>query len=170
MTELKEYINKSLQVEQQGNDASRQSRINFFKEKVEELYRLVNEELLADLREDGLFDAKYEDEDIFEEGLGKYNTRSMLVTLGHLHVELRPYGTEVIGARGRIDMWVNDNDESAMLILVPVAVNSPKDIFNNDAHDWVWKMVERKISKVSYLQLTSDVFQKKILTLASLSV
>ena len=83
MTELKEYIRKSLEEGQQNQDESRQGRINFFKEKVEELYRLVNDRLLADLREEGLFSVSYEDEDIVEEGLGKYNTRSMLMKMGY---------------------------------------------------------------------------------------
>ena len=156
--------------EPQGNEVSRQQRINFYIERVEDLYRLVNNDLLADLREDGLFESTYIDTDIVEDGLGKYSTRSMLVKMGHLRVELRPYGTEVIGARGRVDMWVNDNDESAMLILVPNNVNSPQEPIRSDAQDWVWKLVERKISRVSYQQLTSDLFQKKILTLASLSI
>lgn len=170
MTELKDYIRRSLDAQAQVNEASRQQRINFYTEKVEDLYSLVNNELLADLREEGLVEVYYEDETIIEDGLGRYNTRSMLVKMGRLHVELRPYGTDVIGARGRVDMWVNDNDESAMLILVPNVVTTPKEPINPDAQDWVWKMVERKISRVSYQLLTSDVFQKKILTLASLSV
>ena len=170
MTELKEYIRRSLHAGQQDDGNSRQARINFFRTKVEELYRLVDEVLLQDLREDGLVNATYNDEDIFEDSLGRYTTRSMLVRMGSLKVELRPYGTEVIGARGRVDMWVNENDESAMLILVPTNVDNPKIPVINTAQDWVWKLVERKISKVSYLQLTPDVFQKKILTLASLAV
>ena len=72
MTELKEYIRKSVEAGLQNQEASRQARINFYKEKVEELYRLVNENLLADLHEEGLFHVSYEDEDIFEEGLGRY--------------------------------------------------------------------------------------------------
>lgn len=170
MTELKEYIRKSLESGAQNTDDSRQKRINFFKSKVEELYKLVIEDFLADLREEDLFNVSYEDEEIVEEGLGKYNTRSMLVRMGHLKVEMRPYGTEVIGARGRIDMWVNDSDENAMLILVPSNVDSPRKPINRTDQDWVWKIVERKISKISYQTITSDLFQKKILSLASLSV
>lgn len=170
MTELKDLIRKSLEGKNLVDDNSRQSRINFFKEKVEDLYRLVNDNLLADLREENLYQTTFEDEEIIEEGLGKYNTRTMLITMGRMRVELRPYGTEVIGARGRIDMWVNNNDESAMLILVPTDVDSPKKLIENSNTQWVWKMVERKISKVTYQVLTSDIFQKKILSLASLAV
>ena len=170
MTELKEYIRKSLEAGNAVVDESRQSRINFYKEKVEELYRLVEEKLLADLRSEDFFSTSYEDEEIVEESLGKYNTRSMRIQMGRLIVELRPYGTDVIGARGRVDMWVNDYDESAMIILVPSDVDNPKKPISSTAHDWVWKLVERRFSKVNYCQLTSDVFQKKILTLASLTV
>lgn len=170
MTELKDLIRKSLEGNNLVDDNSRQSRINFFKEKVEDLYRLVNDNLLADLREENLYQTTFEDEEIIEEGLGKYNIRTMLITMGRMRVELRPYGTEVIGARGRIDMWVNNNDESAMLILVPTDVDSPKKLIENSNPQWVWKMVERKISKVTYQVLTSDIFQKKILSLASLAV
>ena len=170
MTELKEYIRKSVEAGLQNQEASRQARINFYKEKVEELYRLVNENLLADLHEEGLFQVSYEDEDIFEEGLGRYNTRSMLIKMGALNVELRPYGTVVIGARGRVDMWVNNNEESAMLILVPATADTPQKPIIGTEQEWVWKMVERKVSKVSYTPLTSDMFQKKILSLASLYV
>lgn len=170
MTELKEYIRRSLETGLQDNVESRQARINFFRARVEELYKLVNDDLLADLREDGLFTVSYEDDEIVEDGLGRYNTRSMLITLGRLKVELRPYGTDVIGARGRIDMWVNDNEESVLLLLVPENVDGPQKPINYNAPTWVWKIVERKISKVSYKNLTSDVFQNKILSLASLSV
>jgi hypothetical protein len=170
MTELKEYIRKSVEAGLQNQEASRQARINFYKEKVEELYRLVNENLLADLHEEGLFHVSYEDEDIVEEGLGRYNTRSMLIKMGALNVELRPYGTMVIGARGRVDMWVNNNEESAMLILVPATADTPQKPIIGTEQEWVWKMVERKVSKVSYTPLTSDMFQKKILSLASLYV
>ena len=170
MTELKEYIRKSLQAGDQNREASRQSRINFFTTKVEELYKLVTEDLLADLREEDLFSTSYEDEDIVEDGLGRYNTRSLVIRMGGLKLELRPYGTEIIGARGRVDMWVNDSDESTMLILVPSDVNVPKHYDGNMVQDWEWKMVERRLSKVAYLPLTSDLFQKKILLLASVPV
>lgn len=170
MTELKDLIRKSLEEKSQVDDISRQSRINFFKEKVESLYRLVNENLLADLREENLYQTTFEDEEIMEDGLGKYNIDTMLITMGRMRVELRPYGTEVIGARGRIDMWVNNNDESAMLILVPHDVSCPQNPINKDVQTWEWKMVERKNTRVSYLSLTPEVFQKKILTLASLAV
>lgn len=170
MTELKEYIRKSMEAGQQNQGVSRQERINFYKEKVEDLYRLVNEDLLADLHEEGLFSVSYEDEDIVEEGLGKYNTRSMLIKMGAINVEFRPYGMVVIGARGRVDMWVNNSDESAMLILVPANADSPQKPVDGAEQEWVWKMVERKVSKVTYLPLTSDMFQKKILSLASLYV
>lgn len=169
MTELKDYIRRSLQTGAQDNTVSRQCRINFFKAKVEELYTLVTEDLLADLREEEFVKASYEDEEIIEEGIGKYNIRSMLVRMGNLRVELRPYGTEVIGARGRVDMWVNNYEECVMLILVPNDVDSPKKLSNNTDGNWVWKMVERRLARVSYQQLTSDLFQKKILSLASLS-
>lgn len=168
MTELKEYVRRSIEAGQQNHDESRQARINFYKEKVEELYRLVDENLLADLHEEGLYSVSYENEDIVEESLGRYNTRSMLIKMGRLNVELRPYGTEVIGARGRVDMWVNDSDESAMLILVPANTDSPQKLIDGTEQEWVWKMVERKVSKVTYLQLTSDMFQMKILALASI--
>ena len=170
MTELKEYIRKSLEAGNMAEDNSRQARINFFKEKVEDLYRLVNENLLADLRDEDLYRSSYEDEEIVEDGLGKYNTRTMLITMGRLRVELRPYGTEVIGARGRVDMWVNNNDENAMLILVPSDVDCPQKPISDSEQQWEWKMVERRISKVTYRPLTSDLFQKKILSLASLTV
>lgn len=170
MTELKEYIRKSIEEGQQNQDVSRQERINFFKEKVEDLYRLVNDNLLADLHEEGLYSVSYEDEDIVEEGIGRYTTRSMLMKMGSLNVELRPYGTVVIGARGRVDMWVNDGDESAILILVPTNSDGPQTSVVGTEHEWVWKMVERKVSRVTYLPLTSDMFQKKILSLASLYV
>ena len=67
-------------------------------------------------------------------------------------------------------MWVNDNEESVLLLLVPENVDGPQKPINYNAPTWVWKIVERKISKVSYKNLTSDVFQNKILSLASLSV
>lgn len=170
MTELKEFIRKSVEGSNTQNDDSRQSRIAFFKSKVEDLYRLVDKTLLADLHEEDLCQVSYEDDEIIEEGLGKYNINTMKVKMGRLSVELRPYGTEVIGARGRVDMWVNNNEESAMLILVPSDVDSPKKSINNSNQDWVWKMVERRMSKVTYQVLTSDLFQKKILSLASLAV
>ena len=90
--------------------------------------------------------------------------------MGAINVEFRPYGMVVIGARGRVDMWVNNSDESAMLILVPANADSPQKPVDGAEQEWVWKMVERKVSKVTYLPLTSDMFQKKILSLASLYV
>ena len=66
---------------------------------------------------------KYEEIALFEEKLGGYKTKKMILDVGGEKVELRPIGTILIAAKGRID--IEGPKGKVRILLVPQDADGP---------------------------------------------
>lgn len=87
-------------------------------DKLDELYRMI-EDWLKDVD----IKIEYEDIELFEQRLGKYRTKKMVLDVGGERVELRPIGTIIIGAKGRVD--VEGPRGKVKIVLVPKDAEGP---------------------------------------------
>ncbi|MHB8057272.1 MAG: hypothetical protein ACYDHC_05185 [Desulfuromonadaceae bacterium] len=98
---------------------------------LEQLYSIF-EECLSEYTKKGAVDIQYQDVEISEENLGTYSARLMTIKLGNEQIKLKPIGTNLIGAKGRVDM--TGRLGSAMLILVDSRMKSASDHIKITVH------------------------------------
>jgi len=83
---------------------------------VEELYSQI-EEWFRDLLEQGLMAVRRTPKELSEEYLGTYQIEVLQIEMGDTTVVLDPVGRNIIGATGRIDMYVRGYRDDAMLLI-----------------------------------------------------
>jgi len=122
--DFEDFLNK---VEQEKSETP---TIDWNKEKdewlayLEKLYTIF-EECLSEYAKKGVVAIQYQDIEISEENIGVYPARSMIIKLGNEQIKLKPIGTNLIGAKGRVD--ITGRVGSAMLILVDSRMKSASD-------------------------------------------
>lgn len=92
---------------------------------VEKLYHHI-EKWLKVYKDKELLDFQYDNIDLEEEDIGKYQIRQMRIKLPDEEVKLTPLGTMLIGAFGRIDL--ESNSRTIPLILIDKDIDHP--VFN----------------------------------------
>lgn len=113
---------------------------------------------------------------LHEEQLGSYTADQLDIVLGRQVVRLKPIGTYLIGARGRVDM-VGPRG-SARFVVVPPASEKPNFSVtvsvageNNKStpepkrvppEEWVWKIATLP-PRVMYLELTPESFRETLI-------
>jgi hypothetical protein len=122
--DFEDFLNK---VEQEKSETP---TIDWNKEKdewlayLEKLYTIF-EECLSEYSKKGIVAIEYQDIEIIEENIGTYQARSMIIKLGNEQIKLKPIGTNLIGAKGRVD--ITGRVGSVMLILVDSRMKSASD-------------------------------------------
>lgn len=110
-----------------------------------------------------------------EDQLGSYKADQLEITIGRQLVRLKPVGTFLIGARGRVDM-VGPRG-SVRFLVVPPASNKPtfkvivsiageeRKTPGEPEHipfeEWVWKIATLP-PQITYLNLTSESFREAL--------
>jgi hypothetical protein len=98
----------------------------------------------------------------FEENIGVYKVKTATVKIGSNIVKFDPVGTNLIGARGRIDMIGPHG--MIRFLLVDEAAKGPR-VFRGGVHrikedteiKWAWKIATDP-PNIQYLDLNEDVF------------
>lgn len=153
-----------------------QETIDKYRKRVEELYSLIADNWLHENVEDGLISLKREPVTIREERLGEYKVDSLIITIDRNKILLKPYGTILIGTRGRID--ISCRMRSGMFILtgenvtsprahIVVTVNGEKPRKSKEAEEpgnEVWKFVDRS-GMMRYVSLDKKTFQQILMAL-----
>ena len=110
--------------------------------------------------------------DIHEENIGTYEVDTLNITVGNQTITLTPIGTNLIGAKGRIDM-VGSNG-TVIFILVPKDANNPKisvqirsqnepqKTQQQTTSTWTWK-ISTPPPRISYLELEEESFQAALM-------
>jgi hypothetical protein len=101
-----------------GSEAAthRQARIKAWQRRVEGLLNDIDHWLLP-LIQSGSLTTRRDEVDVHEENLGNYPIASEVIELGARSLTLRPAGTLVVGALGRVD--ISGPNGRALLLLVP---------------------------------------------------
>lgn len=174
MKELKEK--KENAAKTAANTFNSQERIDQYKKRVEELYNLITEDWLHKNVEDGLITIAREPVTIREEMLGNYEVDSLIITIDGKRILLKPYGTILIGTRGRVD--ISCRMRNGMFILtgenvtsprahVVVTVNGERPRRRKEAEEpgkEVWKFVNRS-GMMQYVSLDKKTFQQILMAL-----
>ena len=174
MKELKEK--KENAEKTAANSFNPQERIDRYKKRVEELYSQITEDWLRKNVEDGLITITREAVTIREELLGSYEVDSLIITIDEKKILLRPYGTILIGTRGRVD--ISCRMRNGMFILTGENVTSPranivvtvngerprrKKVAEEPGKE-VWKFVNRS-GMMQYVSLDKKSFQQILMAL-----
>ncbi len=88
-----------------------------FIEKVEELYKQIENDYLKKYIESGKIEIKRKKVHIPEEHIGDYYIDKLIITIGDKKVILNPIGANIIGGYGRVD--IEGEAGTIKLILVP---------------------------------------------------
>lgn len=142
--------------------------------KLDELYTLVGKSLDAYVKSEDVVINRVQ-VDIHEEQLGTYKAYQLEILLGRQLVQLKPVGTFLIGARGRVDMIGPRG--SVRFVIVPPAAKKPNirvtvsiageenEPLPEPKHvpieEWVWK-ISTLPPQIMYLELTSESFRNAL--------
>lgn len=153
-----------------------QERIDRYRQRVEELYNLITDNWLRENVNAGLITINRQPVTIREERLGEYNIDSLIINIDRNKILLKPYGTILIGTRGRID--ISCRMRNGMFILtgenvtsprahIVVTTNGEKPRKNKEAEKAgkeVWKYVNRS-GMMQYVSLDKKTFQQILMAL-----
>ena len=116
--------------------------------------------------------------EIIENYIGAYEVRTLEVKIGPVEVRFDPIGTNLIGARGRVDL--KGPHGTAKFVLVRNAVptpstlnvvvqDSPSEIMDEpepDVENWTWKISTRP-PNIEFIDLEEESFLSAILEVAN---
>ena len=117
---------------------------------------------------EGPINYEYSEKRIIEPYIGEYEVRVLQIELGSHTIKLEPIGTNLIGAKGRVDLIgangtvkfvLVDKTSSGPRIKTKVSVNgeeSPKEEEIKDI-EWDWKIATHP-PNIQYIDLEPDTF------------
>lgn len=170
---------------EQTKPISTQKKIDWEKEKKEfinflnALYSKI-ESSLNEYVESGKISITKENIAIEEEYIGKYNVDRMVVSFGQNRIVLTPIGTNLIGAKGRVDMKGPKGMAKIVLVsntmhnlsdhistTITVRNEKPKSPKRNQVEkiNWEWRFIEG--NKRSYLPVDNATIKAAIMELTN---
>jgi len=166
---------RSSNVQEQAIDAEKEKEA--WIGNINKLYSLVEESLREHI-DAGHIRIVYTPINLSEELLGTYPVREASIALGNELVKLKPIGTYLIGARGRIDMigprgvtrfTIVPEDATAPRVRVTIVSEgeqppAPDPIPPLDT--WVWKIATPP-PRITYIDLNVDTFREAFMGVIS---
>jgi hypothetical protein len=171
--EFEEYL------AQQNDAVDETQRIDWNTRKTEWLRQLQKfyeqiEDYLANYKNKGV-SFEFENKGISEDPIGSYDARRMLVNIKGQEVEFDPVGTNLIGARGRVDMngrrgtvrfvlvGKTSTRPSVRVSLADASKGSRTEIASKDSEiEWSWKIATPP-PRIEYLELNQESFLDSLL-------
>ncbi|WP_201213991.1 hypothetical protein [Rhodocyclus purpureus] len=144
---------------------------------ISHFFKLTSEFLDAYLAS-GQIQIDYGTKRIIEEYIGEYEAKTATITIGKSKILLDPIGTNLIGAKGRIDMIgpngkvkfvLVDADASAPRISVRVWVQGeepPSEIEKPKVVQWTWK-IGTPPPNIKYIELNRESFFDSLMEVAN---
>jgi hypothetical protein len=107
---------------------------------------------------------------ISEDNVGAYEAKSSIIQLGRNQIRLDPIGTNIIGAKGRVDM-IGPNGEVKFLlvdrdapapkisvrVIVPPGLERPLEPEEPKRIKWAWKIATSP-PRIKYIELQQESF------------
>jgi hypothetical protein len=136
---------------------------------------------LSEYIADGSIKLQFSDIVLHEELLGNYKVREARITVGKQVVNLKPIGTFLIGARGRVDMtgprgvarfMVVPPESRGLSVRVTVSVVGsaptapPIEKPVAPPESWVWKLASGP-PRITYIDLTKESFREVLMGVVS---
>ncbi|MHA6909997.1 hypothetical protein ACQUJS_16445 [Ralstonia pseudosolanacearum] len=141
--------------------------------KLDKLYELVHESL-RDYIDDGSINIEVTDFSLYEQLLGNYTAKAARIMVGRQVVTLKPVGTFLVGARGRVDMTgprgitkfviVPPNAQRVRVTITEVAPgDQPKPAEPSAPPEtWVWK-ISTPPPRINYTELNAESFRTALM-------
>ncbi len=149
---------------------------------LDSLYGKV-ESFLRKYKDEGSITIEFKETELFEENLGTYVARRMIIHIGRQVVNLNPVGTLLIGSRGRVDiegpygkaaLVLVDKDAAGPRPRVQVKIIDPKEKVEPEIEaekkiEWVWRIatVPPRTPRVSYIELNAESFFELIMEVSN---
>lgn len=125
----------------------------------------------------GKITIEFKEIELTEEHIGTYKTKSATILIGNYTILLRPIGTTLIAAKGRVDM--TGAYGKVKFVLVPESANKPQISAmisteymtkretearenGNEKSDWVWKIATSPPA-IRYLLLDEESFMDAVI-------
>jgi len=165
-----EFIKKQVQPsEKKGLSLEEEKRI--WLENLEKLIDLAESSLRTYI-DTGAVAFKRSDTFLSEEQLGGYKAPKATITIGRNLVDLKPIGTFLFGARGRLDMVgprgtvklviVPPNSSGARISITSIDSTPSTPTTETPPEKWVWK-ISTPPPKISYLELNEESFRSALM-------
>lgn len=133
---------------------------------LDEFYRLA-EGFLRKYIEQGKVHLTWATKQLNEEYTGSYDVASLEVQIGVVNILFDPIGTNLIGAKGRVDM--HGPHGTVKFVLVSKTASSPripKDEPEPAVEEWAWKILTPP-PNIRYIELEDEPFLSAIMEVAN---
>lgn len=163
-----EFINNQIETKSDENPIDWDTKLKEWLESLSQFYKKV-ENFLEEYVTDGKVKFQYENKTIFEEYIGEYSVRVLNIELAGRKLKLEPIGTNIIGAKGRIDLigangtvkfvLVNKNSsapETKINIWIEGEEPTEKDD-EPEVIEWDWK-ISTPPPRIRYINLEQETF------------
>lgn len=146
-------------------------------QKLEQFYGLV-ESFLREYIDNQQIQIAYDSKRIVEEYIGAYDARTASIVVGKNKICLDPIGTNLIAAKGRVDMngpngkvkfVLVDKDAPAPSISVRVWIEGeepPPEQPKKEVVEWAWK-IGTPPPRIRYIELTQETFFDALMEVAN---
>src|SRR5262245_34064083 len=121
---------------------------------LDELYHRI-ESFLAKYIKAGTITRDYVEIPLNEENIGKYTARRMVLRIGRQQIHITPFGTVLIGTRGRVDVEGPGGHTRFVLVDSAAAQPQPRKEKSQKNIRWVWKIATSP-PKIQYIELNQD--------------
>lgn len=167
-TDFDEFINKQSDEKTADKQVDWNAKRDEWLEYLSQFYKQV-ESFLSEYKSAGKVHWEYLNIDIFEEYIGSYPAEVLNINLGSQKVKLEPVGTNLIGAKGRVDLIgalgkvkfvLVDKNLSSPRIKISVHIKGEKQTENNietKAIEWNWK-ISTPPPRIKYIEFEKDAF------------
>jgi len=142
---------------------------------LEKFYKKV-ESFLHDYLSKGQIKIDYVTKKISEEYIGVYEVKSAIIQLGRNQIRLDPIGTNLIGAKGRVDM-IGPNGEVKFLLvrrhapppkvsILPPGMQRAPEPEEPTRIEWSWKIATSP-PPIKYIELQQESFFDALMEVAN---
>lgn len=165
--DFEEFINSEPSIPKKTIDWEEKKK--WWLDKLDTFYSEI-ESWLKDYTVDGRMECSRENVDLYEDFIGKYSAKKMIIKFGRHRVVLLPIGTLLIGAKGRVDMCNIESSNIIRFVLVPSDskgrrfvieegdnINKKKNKLSDEPIDWVWKKTTSP-PKIVHTNLDEETF------------
>ena len=147
-------------------------QLDEWKRFLEQFNDLVKE-FLREYIEQGKMRIEYVAKQIHEQYIGRYEVQAISIVIGNNKVYLDPIGTNLIAAKGRVDM--NGPSGTVRFVLVPKDSNAPAirvrihdgvgpihDEVPQEVTEWTWK-ISTPPPQIRYIELEEELFRDAVM-------
>lgn len=171
-----EFLNKQVQEKDADKQIDWKAKLDEWVEYLDEFYKTV-EGFLSEYLESGKINYEYSEKKIIEDYIGEYSVKVLQIELGPHTIKLEPIGTNLIGAKGRVDLMgangkvkfvLVDKSSSGPRIKMTVWVSGEKPPEKEEEKkdiEWDWKIATPPPS-IKYIDLEQDTFFDALMEVA----